>query len=242
MALRGTLKEMSLSDLFQVFRIGSKTGVLYLVTADLRGIVHVAAGRLTDAAVIRPADRAVISVHDDAVIQMLLWDEATFVFRHDSSALHRPVRIHRDAEQLVLESVRRRDNPQLMLPYHHVTLDTCLRLSPLSAGLETNLSLDMRQWRLLSYISEHSCIGAIARATNTPPDRIIRQALELMAIGLIEVAPAPLSARPSSQRCKKAVTENGDNAGYAARVGSYERCPPARRSLIEAVMRRVRGL
>ena len=57
MALEGTLRDMSLSDLFHVFRMGPKTGVLLLASASSRAIVYVAAGTLIDAAVVRLPDR-----------------------------------------------------------------------------------------------------------------------------------------------------------------------------------------
>ncbi|NTW98298.1 MAG: DUF4388 domain-containing protein, partial [Oscillochloris sp.] len=42
MALEGTLQDMSLSDLFQVFRMGPKTGLLLLSSDGERGIIYVA--------------------------------------------------------------------------------------------------------------------------------------------------------------------------------------------------------
>jgi hypothetical protein len=251
MALEGTLKDMSLSDLFQVFRMGPKTGVLFLACTDLRAIVYVAAGELIDAAVVCLPDRRVIAAHDEAVIQMLLWDDAAFVFRHNPAVLHRPVRIRHDAEHLVLESIRRRDDLRSMLPYHHVTLDTCLQLSPLSAGRECSVSLSVIQWRILSQVPHHSSIRAISQATGMPPDQVIHSVLELMAIGLVEIAPAPRLAQQPLRRHEMMVTETTDHAPHFAwaasvhpdeRAGAHERRLPISRSLIDAVMRRVRGL
>ncbi len=251
MALEGTFQDMSLSDLFQVFRMGSKTGVLFLACADLRGIVYVTAGELIDAALIRFPDRSVIAVHDEAVIHMLLWDDATFVFHHNVSALHRARRIRNDAEHLVLESIKRRDDLRSMLPYHHVTIDTCLQLSPLAAGRESSVSLSMDQWRVLSQVPHHSSIRAISEATGMPPERVIRLVLELMAIGLVETIAAPRRAKRPVQRHEMLVTETDNPEPYLALAAAahvngqphpHERRLPVRRSLIDAVMRRVHGL
>jgi hypothetical protein len=185
MALEGTLRDMSLSDLFHVFRMGPKTGVLLLASASSRAIVYVAAGTLIDAAVVRLPDRVVVAAQDEAVIQMLLWDDATFVFRHDPAVAQRPVRIRHDAEHLILESMKRRQNLQAALPYHHITLDTSLQLSPLTSGRESNVILSVDQWRLLSQIPHCPTVRAISAATGIPPDQTIRLVLELMAIGLM---------------------------------------------------------
>lgn len=251
MALEGTLRDMSLSDLFQVFRMGPKTGTLRLACADLRAIVYIAAGELIDAAMVRLPDRRVIAAHDEAVIQMLLWDDAMFVFRHDPSVLHRPVRICHDAEHLVLESIKRRDDLRSMLPYHHITPDTCLQLSPLTSGRESSVSLSMQQWRILSQVPHHSSVRAISKATGMPSDQVIRLVLELMAIGMVEIAPAPRPVKQPFHRYEMAVTETENQAPHLAwaasmhangQVGVHERRLPVRRSLIDAVMRRVRGL
>ncbi len=251
MALEGTLRDMSLSDLFHVFRMGPKTGVLLLACASSRAIVYVAAGTLIDAAVVRLPDRTVVAAQDEAVIQMLLWDDATFVFRHDPAVVQRPVRIRYDAEHLILESMRRRQNLQAALPYHHITLDTSLQLSPLTSGRESNVILSVDQWRLLSQIPHCPTVRAISAATGIPPDQTIRLVLELMAIGLIEIVPTRRPASPSAHRREMFATETEEQAaipqlmmqpGSHAQPVAHERRMPVRRSLIDAVMRRVRAL
>lgn len=251
MALEGTLQDMSLSDLFQVFRMGPKTGVLFLAYHNLRAIVYVAAGDLIDAAVVRLPDRTIIAAQDEAVIHVLLWDDATFVFRHNASVMRRPVRMRHDAEHLVLESIKRRDDPRFLLPYHHITPDTPLQLSSLTPGRESKVSLSVCQWRILSQVPHCSRIRTISEALGLPLDQVTRTCLELMAIGLIEVAPARHHERRSSHWRDQSVIETDEREGawHAAALAranaasdSGARPLPVRRSLIDAVMRRVRGL
>ncbi len=251
MALEGTLCDMSLIELLHVFRMGSKTGVLLLACASSRAIVYVAAGTLIDAAVVRLPDRTVVAAQDEAVIQMLLWDDATFIFRHDPAVVQRPVRIRHDAEYLILESMKRRQNLQAALPHHIVTLDTRLQLSPLDFGSENGVSLTMEQRRILSRIPDLQVVRAISAATGIPPDQTIRLVLELMAIGLIEIVPARRPASPSAHRREMFATKTEEPAtipqlmmqpGSHAQPVAHERRKPVRRSLIDAVMRRVRAL
>ncbi|NJL32996.1 MAG: DUF4388 domain-containing protein [Chloroflexaceae bacterium] len=95
---------MSLVDLFQVFRMGPKSGMLILQHEDKRGVIYVHEGRLLDAFVVQGVARTVIATRDEAVLSLLAWHEACFVFRHDLSVVGRPTRIEHDAEWLVLES------------------------------------------------------------------------------------------------------------------------------------------
>jgi hypothetical protein len=251
MALEGTLQDMSLGDLFQVFRMGPKTGVLLLTGDDARGLIYVAAGQLVDAALVHAAGRSVSAVQDEAVIQMLLWDDATFSFRHDPAVAQRPVRMRHDAEWLVLEGMKRRDDPSRALPYHRITLDTQLQLSPLPTSAESGVSLDVNQWRILSQVSSSPNLRTISEATGLPPERVMRIVAELLAIGLVEIVPpARPEPRPREQRAAVVALTTSEpfspcvvGVPAGAAQGSGEARPQSLgRSLIDAVMRRVRGL
>jgi hypothetical protein len=250
MALEGTLQDMSLSDLFQVFRMGPKTGLLLLVAGDERGIIYVAEGRVIDAALVSGADRIVTATREEAVIQMLLWEDASFVFRHDPSVCSRQVRIEHDAEWMVMNGMRRRDDPARAMPYHRITLDTRLQLSPLPSSAESGVSLDVNQWRILSQISCSPNLRTICEATGLSPEQAIRTVAELMAIGLVEVvAPVtspptprvplgdPVAAHPVGRSLDPALS-----ATQASGIAAAGERPPVGRGLLDAIMRRVRGL
>lgn len=249
MALEGTLQDMSLGDLFQVFRMGPKTGVLLLVAGDERGIVYVADGRVVDAALVRGADRSVVAVQEEAVVRMLLWEDASFVFRHDPAVRSRQVRIGHDAEWLVLEGMRRREDPARAMPYHRISLDTQLQLSPLPSSAESGVSLDVNQWRILSQISSSPNLRTICDATGMPSDRAIRTVAELMAIGLVEVVMPPAAqarpraplGEPAEARSPARGLEPALSTVQVAGLAVGER-PQVGRGLIDAIMRRVRGL
>jgi len=235
MALEGTLQDMSLSDLFQVFRMGPKTGVLLLSSDGERGIIYVAAGRLADAAVVRYADHTLLAAQEAAVIWMLLWDAAHFTFRHVPTVLDRPVRIGHDSEWLVLEGLRRRDDPSGALPYHAISLDTQLQLSPLPTSAESGVSLDVNQWRILSQVSSAPNLRTICDASGIAPDQAIRTVAELLSIGLVEIVPPPLPAAPTL--CGRAM-----RPVLVGALPGDEATPAVGRVLLDAVMRRVRGL
>ncbi|NNJ10842.1 DUF4388 domain-containing protein [Chloroflexales bacterium ZM16-3] len=244
MALEGTLQDMSLSDLFQVFRMGPKTGVLLLTHGTERGIIYVAEGRLIDAAVVRGTERTILSSKDEAVISMLLWDDADFTFRHSLAVLERPARIEHDSEWLVLESMRRHDNPVRALPYQSITLDTQLQLSPLPSSAESGVSLDVNQWRILSQVSIAPSLRAICEATGVPPDQAIRTVAELMSIGLVEIAPPTLPKPKPRPRAATGTSSHGQMMApvLASTPSGEEATPILARGLLDAIMRRIRGL
>jgi hypothetical protein len=252
MALEGTLQDMSLSDLFQVFRMGPKTGVLLLVSAAERGVIYVAEGRVIDAILAGGGtERGVRAAQEEAILQMLLWDEATFVFRHDPAVLTRTPRIAQDSEWLVMEGMRRRDDPARALPYHSITLDTKLQLSPLPSSAESGVSLDVNQWRILSQVSSSPNLRTICEATGIAPEQAIRTVAELMAIGLIEavVPPPPPKLRPKAPAhdsvvsVSPATSLNSELASAAAvGIGANDERPQVGRGLLDAIMRRIRGL
>jgi Domain of unknown function (DUF4388) len=247
MTLEGNLQDMSLADLIQVFRMGPKTGVLLLGGGLERGVIYVSAGRLIDAVLVRGPERQVLATGEEAVLQLLQWEDATFTFRHDLAAGERSVRIVHDSEWLVLEGMRRRTNPLRVLPHQCITPDTQLELTSLPGSAETGVNLNLDQWRILSQVSVYQNVRAICEKTDMAPEQAIRMVTELVAIGLVEIAapPAPTPARPPkypeashrAQPLQPNITGNGTKPETV-------RMPTilAGRGLLNAIMRRVRGL
>lgn len=246
MALEGSLQDMSLSDLFQVFRMGPKSGVLVIDKESDRGVIYVSEGRLIDAFIVRGPDRQVVSTSDESVIQMLTWDTASFVFRHEIATDQRQVRIKNDEEWLILEGMRRRADPIRALPYHTLSLDTELQLSALPGSADSGVSLDVDQWRVLSQVASSQDIRAICDATGINPDKAIRIVAELLSIGLVELAP-PTKPTPVKKEGPHELSETENKAleltlSKAGMKGEKETRPSVGRGLMNAIMRRVRDL
>ncbi|NTV62256.1 MAG: DUF4388 domain-containing protein [Oscillochloris sp.] len=244
MALEGTLQDMSLSDLFQVFRMGPKTGILLLTSGVERGIIYVSAGQLIDAVVVQSHDRSVLATQDEAVIRMLLWDDAHFTFRHSPAVSERSLRMGHDSEWLVLEGMRRRDNPASALPYHTITLDTQLQLSPLPSSAESGVSLDVNQWRILSQVSSAPNLRIICDATGIAPEQAIRTVAELLSIGLVEIVMPKISpVRPRvGERTPSPLCGQTMEGILLNAIPADQGTATVGRGLLDAIMRRVRGL
>lgn len=239
MALEGSLQDMSLVDLFQVFRMGPKTGVLLLVGGLERGVIYVAEGRLVDAAVVRGTERKVMAAADEAVLQLLQWENATFTFRADHTITQRPVRIVQDHETLIVEGLRRRSTFFSSDGHQHLSLDTHIELASLSSSAENGLHLDLDQWRLLSQVSTSRSLREVSEMTGIAPNQALRIASELLAIGLIDISaiPRPVAPRRSAQLPSIIQPTAGNQL-----IPSEPQPSADNRGLLKAIMRRIRGL
>jgi hypothetical protein len=245
MALEGSLRDMSMVDLFQIFRMGPKSGILLLAAGPERGVVYVAQGRPVDAVLVRGPERQVISSGEDAVILLLQWDDATFTFRHDPAVRERPVRIFHDSDWLILEGMRRRENPLRMLPHQCITMETRLEMATLPSSAENGVNLDLNQWRILSQIAISQNMREICEKTGMASEQAIRMVTELVAIGLVGIAqethvPPPRQRLPATavgHQLQPMIAGVGGQPG----VASQPTTTPGR-GLLGAIMRRVRGL
>jgi hypothetical protein len=241
MALEGNLLDMSLVDLFQIFRMGPKTGVLELCTDADCGTVYVGEGRLLDAMLIRRPNDQVLAAGEEAVLQMLQWEQANFVFCHDKTVLKRPVQIVHDSEWLILEGMRRRKNPLTALTHQPISMETSLALALQPSSVESGVNLDLDQWRILSQVAISSNLGEICEKIAMPPDKAIRTVSELVAIGLLEVLYMPALALGGEASAERMVTDIQPEAHQALSNGHATSNAPAR-GLLRAIMRRVRGI
>lgn len=238
MALEGTLGDMPLVDLIQIFKMGPKTGVLRLASGTERGVIYVSAGRLIDAVLVRGAERSVLATAEEAVLQLLQWDEATFVFEHDRAVADRKQRIVQESEWLVMEGLRRQENPLRMLPHQQITIDSRLALAALPSSAETGVKLDLDQWRILSQVAISQDVREICAKTGMLPADAIRTVTELAAIGLLDVVNPP----PQRERRSAPAAAVPQLRPVAAGIGPVTPAASAGRSLLQAIMRRVRGL
>lgn len=186
MALEGSLRDLSLIDLIQLFWDGRKTGVLWLWDGSEQGEVYVSAGCLIDAALLREPARQVIATADDAALRLLQWDDARFTFQPDPRVDRRPVRIVHDHAWLILRARQLRERALEAPLGQSITLDTCFALSsvPRANGA---LRLDLEHWRILSQVAASPSARTICSQSSAEPDRALARLAQLLALGLIEL-------------------------------------------------------
>jgi hypothetical protein len=245
MALEGRLIDMSLEDLFMIFRTGRKSGVLLLSERSERGVIYVFQGRLRDAVLVYGSAQQIAMVGERAVVQMLLWKDAEFCFRHDLHVLERPVRIQRNSVELVAyaaELLRRRTVPGAAF-----TPDTRFELMT-TAAVRSNkdVFLDLAKWRILSMISSNFSFLELCTLSNLPPKQVEHILQDLIAQRLVRVAlahKAHTAARHMSDRLPTtpALRSPAPSPTYHTLPNRDATRLPSR-PLIAAIMRRVRSL
>src|SRR5690349_21149330 len=169
MTLEGSLHDLSLIDLLQLFRIGVKTGVLWLIGGDEQGALYVRAGCLIDAVLVRGPARQVIAIADDAVICLLQWQEAQFTFQSDAQVDRHPERMAHDQDWLVQEARRLRERAAQAASGQAIALDTRFALSRWPSGPARSFKLDLAHWRILCQVTLAPSAGAICAGSGLAP-------------------------------------------------------------------------
>lgn len=233
MPLEGSLTDMSLADLFLIFRSGLKTGALLLWRDTDRLLISVRDGRLIDAVLVASADRRVIAIDEEAIIQALQWEQAEFRFHHDLVAGTRPTRITRDSAWLILEALRR--GAARRLPYGPISLDTRLDLSTQPLDSDNAIPLDLNHWRILNQVAVCGSLRAVCSESGIAPEQAVLIVSELVALGLVDISGTTgitakqRRSQPQSQTFPQLHTDSGKSM-----VGG--------RRLLSAVIRRVQAL
>lgn len=190
MALEGSLRDMSLADLIRFLRVRAKSGVLLLSSGAEHGAIAVSAGQLISATLTHGAERRVIAADEEAVMRMLQWQEAAFMFQPDPSVAQHAATLAYDGEWLIEESARRRAQPLRALPPRPITLESQVQLAALPASAESGINLDLEQWRVLTQVAASHDVRAICAAAGLPPARTLAILADLAAIGLVDLLPA----------------------------------------------------
>jgi Domain of unknown function (DUF4388) len=235
MALEGSLADMSLSDLFQIFLLGEKSGILSMTHANEHGLIYVLAGKLTDASVMRDQDHRAIVTGEAAVLYMLQWQQASFIFTHNLAVAQRPVAIHHSSNWLVLESLRRQKLPPTQGT--SITLETCVEPGATANSTEIGMGLDLDQWRILDRVSARITLAALARDIRIESRQVIDLVTELVATGLLQVVSdfrVVTTLQTQAARGSGVVPQGAPPPPKAGpRLGSV---------LLQAIQRRVRAL
>jgi hypothetical protein len=180
MALEGTLRDMSLEDLFDIFVSGQRSGRLLLLQGNEQGNVTISRGRIADASLLRMPERVVIATDTEAMIQICVWDDANFVFIHDGSLGNQPIHIRASFSEILKQAQRQRT-------LAHVSLQTSdpLRLEIRPELPNGVIELNHAEWQLLSALCSEKSIADVSRDVGMPPSQALAVAKGMLERGLL---------------------------------------------------------
>jgi hypothetical protein len=197
-------------------------------TNDKRlGMMLIEAGHVTQEDILQ----SVRQHTQDVVFQIFTWSEGMFRFEPNVLPPQDRIVVPIKLENIIMEGTRRlKEWEQLQneLP----NLDMALRFTDRPDASLRNINLSVEEWRVVSFINPRNSIRQIAKANNMSDFQIRRIVYGMLQAGLVElVRPegVEMVPRPSPGRPVPAPSR-------------VRRPPPVKRSVVEKLINRLKGL
>jgi hypothetical protein len=233
MALEGTLQDMPFTDLFDVFRAGRRSGRLLVSHDEERGLIFIGAGQLLDAVLVTDIEGTSAAYAEEAVIRILGWSAASFVFEHDPTVTQRPRRILRDVAWF-FTAIAREPRPAVSLRS---------RLRPLMPGQGEAVgpvTLSGEEWRLLGALWAQPTLSMACVELEREAHQMLPLAQSLVDRGLLAIVEESETPRPTLRAAERSLPVLRSPALHHS--PHQHPVPPPRSQLLQAIIRRVRTL
>ncbi|PKN13244.1 MAG: hypothetical protein CVU69_02790 [Deltaproteobacteria bacterium HGW-Deltaproteobacteria-4] len=154
--VKGSLDQLGITDLLQLFTLNRKSGTLFLTRGSEQGSVHLQDGQIVYARLGR-VDA------EKALYRLLLWNSGTFRFR--PGAFTGPVRISTPTDHLIMEGLRLGDETAAQaerLPALQSLLQLAIPRERLPQGLRTatrEILLKLETYPRVSDLLDHCAYG-----------------------------------------------------------------------------------
>lgn len=221
MALEGNLTDLPLVDLLEILHDDARTGVLSIDATSANGTLCFERGTLIDATLSQRLGVGASLQADDAVLRMLEWQEAEFVFAYDPTVAARARRVAHAVPWLIETHRERSAEPIALAP------ETTLRFAP--APPVGGVRVTLAEWRVLSQVSVSNDVADLIQRVGIARDDAVRAISRLVRRGLIEpqartlLAPVAVAVKPAA-------------------AGARSSAPAIGSALLSAILRRVRSL
>ena len=197
-------------------------------TNDKRlGMMLIEAGHVTQEDILQ----SVRQHTQDVVFQIFTWSEGIFRFEPNVLPPQDRIVVPIKLENIIMEGTRRlKEWEQLQdeLP----NLDMALRFTDRPDASLRNINLSVEEWRVVSFINPRNSVRQIAKANNMSDFQIRRIVYGMLQAGLVEmVRPegVEMVPRPSPGQSVPAPSQ-------------VRRPPPVKRSVVEKLINRLKGL
>jgi hypothetical protein len=187
MALKGTLGNKTLVDIFNTLHTWTMSGLIVLITPNHRGVIYISRGKPIDSVIICATDHAIVAQGEHALRILTTWNGAAYHFLENPAVCNRPVRVPY-AEAYMANGTQRCDSSHPMTSAT-LTLDTHIQLSLTGLSAQENQPLEMRHWRIIGALAEARALRELSACTGIAMPEVVRAVGELLRQGLVEFAP-----------------------------------------------------
>ncbi len=187
-SLKGSVEEFPLADLFQLFKLGSHTGILLLRDNGRLAVLGLVEGEVVHAFAERSQGR-------EAIYLLFSWNTARFAFYKDLTLPERTVNV--STEHLVLEASRRGDE-SLEMRNKIPSARTLIYRAPRLTDTLPSMQLSMAEWRVLSVVGRRNTVGDIIKKSGLSEFNALKILDSLLSRGLVTVGEEAVSRNTGS--------------------------------------------
>ena len=189
------------------------------------GHLLIRAGYVTQSDIIQSVRQNIL----DIVYKLFTWADGLFRFEANRLPPGDQITIPIDLESVIMEGSRRLkewERLQEELP----DLDICLTFTDRPDARMRNINLTVEEWRVVSFINPRNSVRQIAQANNLNEFQIRRIVYGMLQAGLVQIVAQPKPPAPAPTP-----TRGGERA-------AEQQTPAVRRSVVERLIDRIRGL
>ncbi|HLW00712.1 MAG TPA: DUF4388 domain-containing protein [Ktedonobacterales bacterium] len=187
-SLKGSVEEVPLADLFQLFKLGGHSGILLLRESGRLAVMGLVDGEVVHVFAEGASGR-------EAIYLLFNWKAAQFAFYKDLTLPERTVNV--STEHLVLEASRRGDE-SLEMRNKIPSLRTLIYRAPRLTDTLSTMQLPMAEWRVLSVIGRRNTVGDIIKLSGMSEFNALKMLDSLLTRGLVMVGEEAVSKNTGS--------------------------------------------
>jgi hypothetical protein len=194
------------------------------------GYLLIQAGHVTQSDIMQSVRQNVLNI----VYKLFTWTEGLFQFEANKLPSPNYITLPIDLESVIMEGSRRLKEWEILqeeLP----DLENSLRFTERPDGKLRNINLTVEEWKVISLIDPRNSMRKIAQANNLSDFQIRRIIYGMLQAGLVELVQSVKPQVPTTVASSSSRTARQQHA-------TTSETPAARRSVVERLINRIRGL
>jgi hypothetical protein len=195
------------------------------------GYLLIQAGHVTQSDIMQSVRQNVLNI----VYKLFTWTEGLFQFQANKLPSPNYITLPIDLESIIMEGSRRLKEWEILqeeLP----DLENSLRFTERPDGKLRNINLTVEEWKVISLIDPRNSMRKIAQANNLSDFQIRRIIYGMLQAGLVELV------KPTKPQVSATAAASSSTRSARQKRAATSETPAARRSVVERLINRIRGL